>query len=112
EGGIDLTLFDRIGMEATYYTRKSTDALVQVPLPLSIGGGSRFDNIGSMKNWGYELTANADILNSDAVSWMVRLNWSKNNNELLTLGPDVQPTFGRHRSTSIVPGHPLYSFFE
>ncbi|MBV9773625.1 MAG: SusC/RagA family TonB-linked outer membrane protein, partial [Gemmatimonadetes bacterium] len=44
---------NRVGLELTYFNKKSINALVSKPLPLSLGSaGSRFENLGRVDNRG------------------------------------------------------------
>ena len=55
EGGIDLDGWSgRLHTELTGYARKSTDALIQIPIATSAGGGSVYRNVGSVTNRGFE----------------------------------------------------------
>jgi TonB-linked SusC/RagA family outer membrane protein len=89
ELGVDATLWsNRLNIELTRYDKHSRDALVSRVLPPSIGTGAttRLENIGEVRNWGYELTTNARLLDRESFSWMVTLTGSHNSNKLLELG--------------------------
>jgi hypothetical protein len=64
ELGFDAGLFgDRVGVEFTYYNKRTKDAIVAVQLPPSGGfPGSRFVNIGELSNKGIELLVNARVV--------------------------------------------------
>jgi TonB-linked SusC/RagA family outer membrane protein len=89
EIGVDATLWDnRINIELTRYDKHSRDALISRVLPPSLGTGSttRFENIGEVRNWGYELTANAKLLDHPSFGWRMTFTGSHNTNKLLQLG--------------------------
>lgn len=94
ELGFDATFFNsRIALEATYYDKKSRDALVQVPLPPTAGRPtSRFENLGAVRNQGIEVTLNTLVLTTRNVAWDVTLTGSFIKNRLTDLGgqPPVQ----------------------
>jgi len=102
---------NRISTELTYYDKKSTDALVSRILPPSLGTGntSRFENLGSVRNWGWEMLVNAQLLQKRALGWDVTINGSSNSNELVSLG-DVPPIIGT--TTRQVPGYPLNGHWQ
>jgi TonB-linked SusC/RagA family outer membrane protein len=81
----------RFGLETTYYYKKSTDALVNKPLPPSPGGSvNRFENLGAVKNSGLELALYGEALRNDAFTWNFGVTGSFLDNELLDLGEDAQ----------------------
>lgn len=98
EVGFDATFFDsRIALEATYYNKRSFDALINVPTPPSAGSpNSRFENIGEVKNQGVEITLNAQILNSRDLSWDATLTGSFVKNRVIDLGG--QPPISQNTS--------------
>jgi outer membrane receptor protein involved in Fe transport len=107
EGGIDLGLFDeRINVEATYFRKRSEDALFQKPLPPSYGAGiNQFVNLAEVENKGIELAVDANIVQTRLVSWNVRLNGSHIKNKLVDAG-DV--ALGSPVGARNVVGYPLF----
>jgi len=96
ETGIDGNFWnDRLTLELTYYDKSSKDALISRTLPPSLGTGAtvRFENLGEVRNWGWEAMLNAQLLQTDALSWDIGINGSINNNELVSLG-GVPPITG------------------
>jgi TonB-linked SusC/RagA family outer membrane protein len=89
ELGIDGTFWNsRLTTEVTYYNKTSKDAFVSRVLPPSIGTGAttRFENLGEVRNKGWELLANARLLDRRSIGWDLTLNGSTNDNKLVTLG--------------------------
>lgn len=88
EGGIDLGLFkNRVNVEATYFYKKTTDALIARTLPASIGVPTTYtENIGSIRNKGFEWVVNAQILNGRDVAWDLGFSGSMTRNNVLSLG--------------------------
>ncbi len=109
EGGLDAGLFDgRIGVELTYFDKRTTDLLLLVPIPPSSGFSSfPFDNIGGVRNNGVEYAINATLLNRSNVQWDARVAGSAIKNELVDLG-DVE-AYGT--LTRFKEGFPLGSAF-
>ena len=120
EGGFDLGLFqDRLSVEYTHYTKKTTDALVQVVLAPSLGlGDSRFSNLGQVTNRGDELALRAAIVNTNAVKFDLASNLTFTKNVLDDLGRDAQgnpipPIFQGFSSTQIIRnGLPLGAYWQ
>lgn len=114
EGGLDVEAANgRIAMHATYYDKRSDDALVRVTLPASFGGGSQWQNVGAVRNRGYELMLQANILQTQRLSWGAAVSGSVNDNTVLAIAPSVDAIY-RAGTTypGIVPGYPLKSYFD
>jgi TonB-linked SusC/RagA family outer membrane protein len=107
EFGIDGTfLSNRLNVEVTRYSKVSRDGLISRILPPSLGTGatSRFENLGEVRNWGWEGLVSAQLLQGDRFGWDVSLNASSNENELVSLGgvpPIVSATLQRREGYPI-----------
>jgi hypothetical protein len=112
EAGTDVDLLkDRVHLELTYYSKRNTNALYNVPLGSSIGGGSLEENVGTIWNWGYEALISSALVTTSQFAWDVSLNGSVNHNQILKLGPHFQSVYGLYGIPSIVAGYPIYSQF-
>jgi TonB-dependent SusC/RagA subfamily outer membrane receptor len=112
ETGVDLdAIRNRAHVEFTYYDKHSSDAIVQTPGPTSIGGYSIAENVGSVRNWGYEGLVSVTVLDSRLLRWELTANGSTNHNQLVRLGDGISNTFGSYGGTSLVQGYPIYSYF-
>ncbi len=60
--GIDAGLLNnRINIEADYFRKKTTDIIVQLPIPSIMGGiTAPYENVGEMENNGFEFSINYD----------------------------------------------------
>jgi TonB-linked SusC/RagA family outer membrane protein len=89
ELGFDAGFFnDRLGLEFTYYNKKTNDAILLREIPGSLGfSGSQPFNAGEVSNTGLELLARGRPWDRDPVAWDITLNVSTNSNEILSLGP-------------------------
>ncbi|MDR3128851.1 MAG: TonB-dependent receptor [Tannerellaceae bacterium] len=91
--GIDLNLFNsRLSFIFDTYYKKTSDLLLNVPIPTSSGYETVLSNIGSISNTGVELTAQADILRphtDDAFRWRASLTLAHNKNNVLSLGDQI-----------------------
>lgn len=83
--GIDAKLLNCIDVSIDYYDRKTTDIIMDVPVPNEFGLGAYKDNIGSMLNRGVEVTLSYHKTWGDW-SFGATGNFSYNKNELLDLG--------------------------
>src|SRR5690606_11565481 len=75
EFGFDAGLFDgRVGVELTYFNKRSSDLLVSVPIAPSAGYGSNpLGNIGEVVNRGVEFLLHARPVSRSDVTWEVSL---------------------------------------
>jgi len=113
ELGIDGRFWnERISTELTYYNKSSKDALIERVLPPSLGTGLtvRFENLGEVRNWGWEALVNARIVQAAAFNWDVTLNGTTNSNELITLGG--VPTIVTSSTLRQAQGYPLNGWWS
>ncbi|MCG2459309.1 SusC/RagA family TonB-linked outer membrane protein [Flavobacteriaceae bacterium F89] len=90
EFGIDMRFYqNRLGFDFTYYSLVSKDQFIQVPTVSGEGGfTTEFINAGEITNKGVEITLNAIPFRTDNFEWSTNVNYSKNNNEIVDIGPD------------------------
>jgi TonB-linked SusC/RagA family outer membrane protein len=86
-------LKNRISIEADVYHRKTTDMLLDAPVPRTTGRGSIRKNIGSMENKGFEFALNTLNVTGKNFTWNSTFNISMNRNKVLTLATPA-PIFG------------------
>ncbi len=112
EVGLDAALLGgRLGMELTFYNKRTRDALVQRPLPPSSGESSvQFFNLGEVRNRGFEVALNTRLFDRPGFSWDIALSGSVTSNQLIELGEGIEPiTFGFYQQHT--EGHPLGGFW-
>jgi len=81
EIGADLRFFnDRASLSVTYYSNKTTDAILGINLAPSTGYASKYANAASLENKGTEVQLIADWLRMGQFSWATTINWSHNKN--------------------------------
>ncbi len=71
---LSVELCRRISLEANVYRRETSDALLDVPIPLSNGFQTMKRNIGVLRNEGYEFSALFKVL--DGKDWRLSLRGS------------------------------------
>jgi len=88
EAGFDAGLFDdRFGVEFTYFEKRTTDLLLQVPQPPSAGFPSRpWQNVGEVLNRGVEFVVRATPVSRSYLTWDASLHGNTLSNELVSLG--------------------------
>jgi TonB-dependent SusC/RagA subfamily outer membrane receptor len=119
EGGFDADLLDnRFSITVTAYRKMRFDALLQVPLPASVGGAGVVNglpatvlkNVGVIRNTGLELTLGIQAVRSDLVTWGGQLNLTRNRNMVVSLGPGITPFF-LSAYQRVAAGYPLFGFW-
>ncbi|HEV2148379.1 MAG TPA: TonB-dependent receptor [Longimicrobiaceae bacterium] len=91
--GLDLELFDRVRFIADVYRKRTDDLLLEVDLPSESGFARGLVNAGAVENRGVELSLNGDVLRGDVgrgLRWNTGLTFSRNRNEVLSLGGDTE----------------------
>ncbi len=112
--GLDLGLFDnRIFLVADYYNKITSDLLLQVPIPSITGFVTSLQNIGKVRNRGWEFAISTKNL-VNTFKWSSDFNISFNRNKVLALGPSGQPLryntwFGNTHVTEV--GQPIGNFY-
>lgn len=92
--GIELGLLqNRINIEADFYYRKTTDMLLDAPVPRTSGNATIRRNVGSMENKGFEFSLNTVNFSKANFGWNTTFNISMNRNKVLTLATPA-PIFG------------------
>lgn len=97
ETGIDVRLLkNRLGLDVTFYNNVTRNQIVPVPLNPETGYSSAFINSGKVRNRGVEVILNARPIERKYFKWSTTINWSKNQNRVLSLaeefgGSDNQP---------------------
>jgi hypothetical protein len=107
EGGVDVGLFDaRVTIDATYFHKRTSDALVQGPIAPGVGVPS--SGIASSAAWwtsGAEIAMRARLLDNRTFRADLGIAFTTLKNEVETLG-NVPPMVGT--TFQIAPGYPLY----
>lgn len=84
--GLEIGLFsNRVNIEADFYYRKTTDMLLDAPVPQTSGYGTIRRNVGSMQNKGFEFAVNTVNINTAKLRWNTSFNISFNQNKVLSL---------------------------
>ena len=84
--GFNLGLFhNRLNFDVSYYNKKTTDLLLDCPVPHSTGFSTIFKNIGSVRNQGLDIMVNGTPIQGE-FTWNSTVNLNFNKNEILHLG--------------------------
>ena len=85
--GFDIGFFqNRITLDASYYNKKTTDLLLNSPVPHTTGFKSVYENVGSIRNQGLDLMLTTHNIDNKNFSWTTTINANFNKNKILSLG--------------------------
>jgi TonB-linked SusC/RagA family outer membrane protein len=113
EVGFEATVLDgRMDLSYTHFTRKISDAIVQQPIPPSVGfPGTQVINIGRVKGWGDELAANLRVLQGQRVGLELGSQLASNGNEIEDMGGTTFLTVGGGGQAQNRVGFGIADFF-
>ena len=69
--GFELSLFNRVNIQAEFFRRAVSDMLYNFPLPPSSGSPSISRNVGDMQNTGFEVSIDGDVVKTG--DWTINL---------------------------------------
>lgn len=91
EGGLDTRVWNnRMNIELTYYSKRTKDALFDVPVPPSSAAQATTirRNFASVKNAGVEASVTTTLIDQRSLGWDVTVSGSHNTNKVLKLAND------------------------
>lgn len=83
--GLEFRIFDRLSVNVDYYRKSTTDMLLSIPYSYTTGYGSGMGNIGSMRNEGFDMRFDVDILKNKDMAWTFYANVNYNKNTVTSL---------------------------
>ena len=113
--GLDLSFIDRISVTFDYYQRKTSDLIYDLPVSQVGGyydgnyGYTTPQNIGSLKNSGFELTITSTNFRNKDFTWTTSLNMAHNSNKLTKLDGQQNEIVSRPLIHRV--GEPYYSYY-
>jgi TonB-linked SusC/RagA family outer membrane protein len=91
EFGTELEFFKkRIGIDLTFYNRKTTNLITELPTAASSGFLSSNTNAGEMENKGIELALTLVPIKTNDFKWTFTTIFSQNRNEVISVGNGVE----------------------
>ena len=109
---LHLGFWNRLNLDAEFYSKRTTNMLMSVPVSYADGGyGFRWDNVGAMSNRGVELNVSADVIRTQKFIWNVNANASYNVNRILELYNGLDEYVVSTTGTKLVVGHSYGEFF-
>jgi TonB-dependent starch-binding outer membrane protein SusC len=103
-------LRDRASLEFTYYDKVTSDLVLSVPLALTTGFASQFQNIGVLSNRGVELTLTTVNVQRERFGWTSRLGYAANRNRIQKLNASSDTLLFDYLN-AVIEGQPIGVFF-
>ncbi|CAN5506864.1 TonB-dependent receptor [soil metagenome] len=107
--GVDASFFNsRVNVSVDHFQSRNTDLLLNVNIPNNTGFSTALQNIGEVKNTGWEFvlsTVNVD----KKIRWSTDFNLSSYRNKVVKLGPQGDPIYSGNNVTMI--GQPIGMFY-
>lgn len=75
-----------MSFDVAYYNKKTTDLLLDCPIPHTTGFTTVYKNIGSVRNQGMDLMISARPVQTQDFNWSSTINLNFNKNKILQLG--------------------------
>ncbi|WP_161552734.1 TonB-dependent receptor domain-containing protein [Rhodothermus marinus] len=112
EVGFDAELYNRIGIEFTYYRNWATNSIIDFRNPPSTGliASAVPFNVGEAWGWGFESSLTANVWRTRNYSLDFTLIWNWSRNEVKDLG-GAQPIFDGFDTNVIKEGLPRSAFY-
>lgn len=89
--GIDLGLFsNRVDLSVEWYNNQISDMLFNAVIPSSTGFKNQYQNIGKMRNRGWEISLNTVNIDAGGFQWTSNLNLSFNRSKVISLAGDEE----------------------
>ena len=111
--GLDATVLNnRINITLDYYNKTTNDILLSAPIAGATGFTVENKNIGSVRNYGFEVNIGSINISRKDFTWNTSFNFSYNKNRVLKLANDNTPVYTGFGSTvQIGVNQPLYSYY-
>ncbi|TAJ09775.1 SusC/RagA family TonB-linked outer membrane protein [Marinilabiliaceae bacterium JC017] len=80
---LEYKVFDRIYGTVEYYNRESDGLLLYKSIPWTTGASTRMENVGKIKNTGWEISLGAQLVDNANFKWDANITYTSNENEIL-----------------------------
>lgn len=81
---------NRLGFDVALYKTRTFDQIINLPVSSATGYRTFLVNAGQINNKGIEVQLNGTPVKNDNFKWDIDVNWSKNENEVVSLYGDSQ----------------------
>ena len=88
--GLDFGMFNnRINLSVDWYNNQISDMLMSCTIPSGTGYTSQYQNVGKMRNRGWEISLNTINISTRNFQWQTTLNLSFNRSKVISLEGDI-----------------------
>lgn len=104
---------NRLGLEFTYYKQNVTDLLLPRELAPSTGYATRIENVGDLKNTGFEILLRGVPIRNENFNWDITATFSKNENVITKVAGGGQFALpGSFATNYVIEGESLGVFYR
>ena len=108
--GFEAAFLDgRIRLDFEYFYKKTSDMLLNYPMALSTGFDGYYDNVGNMRNSGFEINLGLTPVRTQDFEWNLNFMANKVNNKVLKLTKESPEIISGIRV--IKEGMPIYTYY-
>jgi len=104
-------VLDKLDFDIEWYNRKTTDMLMSVPIPATVGFGSQMRNVGALLNRGVDITLGYDILRSRDYFLHFQTTFNYNSEKVLELFDGRDRWEIANTGVAFVVGHPVMYYY-
>ena len=114
-GGVEVGLFDnRVSASFDIYNKKTSNLLSQMDLPLANGFSSFVDNVGEVKNVGYEVMLSGYLMRNtqQEIMWSVTTKLAYNKDEITKLSAAIKRQTELYKAQDVDVNQLLYEGYS
>lgn len=105
ELGMEADFFEnRVGFDFSFYKTNTFDQVLNVAVTAATGFTGKWVNSGEIENKGIEASVFGTPVQTDDFSWMVRVNYTRNRNEVISLYGEGASTVTNYTITTLQGG--------
>ncbi|MBO9701310.1 MAG: TonB-dependent receptor [Sporocytophaga sp.] len=110
DAGVDIAILNnRVDLTIDAYYKKTSDLLLNVPIPYTTGQSTALQNYGVVSNKGIELALTTQNVKTEKFNWTTSFVYSLNRNKVESLGDGVDYVISGQSIAKV--GQPLGSFY-
>lgn len=110
---VSTRVINRVDLDVEFYNRKTEDMLMAIPYSYTTGFSSGWGNVAGMRNRGFDISANVDLLQDlHGISWSVSANVNYNQNEITSLFNGMDEYVITGTGWKLQVGKPYGEFFN
>ena len=104
-------VFNRVDFDLEWYHRKTTNMLLDVPIPATVGFGAQTRNVGGLINTGVDLTLGVDIIRGYDYFLRFQTTFNYNSEKITELFDGRERWEIEGTGVAWVVGHPVMYYF-